>query len=292
MMVPLSVEAESTTYVVQQGDTLYKLSREFHVPVEEILQQNQLTTDKLSIGQVLQLSGNAELAQDPGESLVLDNANVPPAAPPVQDQPVAAAEPTIVTADILHVRAYPSLQSEILGNLSYGTPVEIKETGDEWCKIEFQGQPAYVAAAYLGKQPKLPAANLSIGDGQLAKQLQTIIKPVLNTPYVYGGTTPAGFDCSGFTSYVFQQLGIKLPRTSAEQFNVGQEVDLSQAQPGDLLFYDTEKNGHISHVALYMGNGTIVHATGVTVKYEKVENMQKLYPFYGVKRIWNPIAAK
>ena len=78
--------------------------------------------------------------------------------------------------------------------------------------------------------------------------------------YVYGGTTPAGFDCSGFTSYVFRTYGgVSLPRVASAQATVGVPVSLNNLQAGDLLFYNTSGRG-ISHVAIYDGNGGIIHA--------------------------------
>lgn len=76
-------------------------------------------------------------------------------------------------------------------------------------------------------------------------------------PYLYGGTTPAGFDCSGLVQYSYAQVGIKLPRTTGEQLKAGQRISLSSAQPGDLLFYEM---GSGLHVALYVGDGRAVHA--------------------------------
>lgn len=76
-------------------------------------------------------------------------------------------------------------------------------------------------------------------------------------PYVYGGTTPDGFDCSGLVQYSYAQAGIKLPRTTSDQLKTGKRISLSSAQPGDLLFYDM--NGGL-HVALYVGDGRAVHA--------------------------------
>ena len=77
----------------------------------------------------------------------------------------------------------------------------------------------------------------------------------VGSPYVYGGTSPAGFDCSGFTQYVFGLHGISLPRTSQAQAGAGVEVPMSQAQPGDLVIM---RGG--GHVAIYLGGGQIVHA--------------------------------
>lgn len=88
----------------------------------------------------------------------------------------------------------------------------------------------------------------------------------LGTPYVWGGSTPAGFDCSGFTQYVYRHFGISIGRTTFDQINDGYEVSMDQLQPGDLIFFGTWGNPH--HVGIYVGNGTYIHAphTGDVVK--------------------------
>ena len=89
-------------------------------------------------------------------------------------------------------------------------------------------------------------------------------KKYLGTPYVWGGTTPSGFDCSGFTSYVYKKAGISLPRTSRAQQNYGTQVSLSNVQPGDLVFMGKPAY----HVGIYIGGGQYIHApqTGDVVK--------------------------
>lgn len=91
---------------------------------------------------------------------------------------------------------------------------------------------------------------------------------LLGTPYVFGGTTKKGFDCSGFTQYIYQASGISLPRTSYSQFNSGVAVSKSDLQLGDLVFFSTYTKG-ASHVGIYIGGGRFVHADnprlGVTI---------------------------
>lgn len=86
-------------------------------------------------------------------------------------------------------------------------------------------------------------------------------------PYVWGGETPAGFDCSGFVQYVFRQIGVNLPRTADVQYELGRKVLQSELQPGDLVFFETYEPG-ASHDGIYVGEGKFIAAnsgTGVAV---------------------------
>lgn len=85
-------------------------------------------------------------------------------------------------------------------------------------------------------------------------------KSFLGTPYQWGGTSPSGFDCSGFTQYVLAQNGKSIPRTSQEQFASGQAVDKSNLQAGDLVFYNWQGGTDATHVGIYEGNGKMIHA--------------------------------
>lgn len=95
----------------------------------------------------------------------------------------------------------------------------------------------------------------------------------IGRPYVFGGTTPAGFDCSGLVQYVYAQAGLSVPRTTRQQYKAGDRIDLDDAEPGDLLFYRFGWRG-IDHVAVYLGEGQAVHAprTGKNVIVAPVGN--------------------
>ncbi|MGY3723918.1 Cell wall-associated hydrolase, NlpC family [Granulicatella balaenopterae] len=94
-----------------------------------------------------------------------------------------------------------------------------------------------------------------------------IAQQYIGVPYVWGGTTPSGFDCSGLVQYVYAQMGINLPRVTYNQENAGTRISLSEAQPGDLLFWGAA--GASYHVAIYAGNETFIHAPtfGQTVQF-------------------------
>ncbi len=82
----------------------------------------------------------------------------------------------------------------------------------------------------------------------------------IGTPYVWGGTTPGGFDCSGFSQYVYKQDGIIIPRTAAEQF--ASLTPVKQIEPGDLVFFSLDGNRTVSHVGIYLGGNEFIHAPG------------------------------
>lgn len=104
-----------------------------------------------------------------------------------------------------------------------------------------------------------------------------IAKGYLGTPYVWGGTSPRGFDCSGFTRYVYAQMGISLPRTSSEQRSVGVAVSRSELRPGDLVFFP-------HHVGMYIGNDMFIHSPqpGDSVKISSLSSRNN---FQGGRRV-------
>jgi cell wall-associated NlpC family hydrolase len=103
----------------------------------------------------------------------------------------------------------------------------------------------------------------------------------LGVPYHWGGSSPSGFDCSGLVSYVFAQIGVSLPHSSYAQFNMGSPVSIGQLQPGDLVFFSGA-----SHVGIYIGGGSFIHAphTGDVVK---ISSLSGYYAsaFIGGRRI-------
>lgn len=103
---------------------------------------------------------------------------------------------------------------------------------------------------------------------------------LVGAPYRWGGEGAGGFDCSGLTQYVYRKVGIVIPRTSFEQYRVGNFVPMSELHPGDLVFFSTSSSGP-SHVAIYVGNGLIVQAlnesTGVIVSHLSAAYYQRHY---------------
>ncbi|TJY38970.1 NlpC/P60 family protein [Cohnella pontilimi] len=106
-----------------------------------------------------------------------------------------------------------------------------------------------------------------VGSAFADSKLDNTISKLIGIDYDYGGTTTSGFDCSGFTGYVFKKLGVELPRSSREQFAVGKKVARDDLRPGDLVFFNTNGSG-VSHVGIYVGQNKFAHAStskGVTI---------------------------
>jgi cell wall-associated NlpC family hydrolase len=97
-------------------------------------------------------------------------------------------------------------------------------------------------------------------EGGLRASLVETAKGYLGVPYLFGGNTERGFDCSGLTGAVYRLNGLRLPRSSQAQFEAGGSVDLEAIRAGDLLFFATGRGGRVSHVGVYVGQGTFIHA--------------------------------
>ena len=107
---------------------------------------------------------------------------------------------------------------------------------------------------------------------------------LVGVPYLFGGTSRSGFDCSGYTQYVFKGSGISLPRTAAGQFGVGSAVNRNQLQAGDLVFFSTYESG-ASHVGIYIGGGSFVHASNSGVCTTSLSESYYASRYLGARRV-------
>jgi cell wall-associated NlpC family hydrolase len=123
-----------------------------------------------------------------------------------------------------------------------------------------------VSGEYVDVEERLEKAvtltELQYGQGvsDVRVSLVQYAKQFVGNPYVWGGTSLTnGADCSGFTLSIYKKYGVSLPHHAASQAQMGTKIDISELQPGDLVFY--AKNGSVNHVAIYIGNGQVVHAS-------------------------------
>ncbi len=121
---------------------------------------------------------------------------------------------------------------------------------------------------------------------QTIKNIEYRAKSFLGVPYVWGATGPDKFDCSGFTQWVFRDVGINIPRVSRDQARVGEYVSFNNLKAGDMVFFDTHKKrtGRVSHVGIYLGNGNFIHASSAGKKVVIYNFNEK--PFYKKRFLW------
>ncbi len=181
----------------------------------------------------------------------------------------ADGERAYTTADVLNVRSQPSTSSEILGQYYYGSTVDVTGTYDVWYQIRYNAGYAYVHSDYVAfSQWQSPQQTL------LGQNLVETAKQYIGTPYVYGGMSPSGFDCSGFVKYVYSLYGVNLNRVANDQANNGYYVSKDQLAPGDIIcFSNYPGSSYIGHVGIYVGNNQFIHSprTGYTVTIESLD---------------------
>lgn len=175
-----------------------------------------------------------------------------------------------VNVDGLNVRDQATTESAVLTQVPKGEELEYLETLDGWVKVSIDGEEAYVSAEYVTVSAELGTAITmtellyGVGVSDVRVELVEYAKQFLGNPYVWGGTSlTKGADCSGFVLSVFKKFGVKLPHHSGSQAKMGTKIKTSELQPGDLLFY-ANSSGTINHVALYIGNGRVIHASSPT----------------------------
>jgi cell wall-associated NlpC family hydrolase len=123
------------------------------------------------------------------------------------------------------------------------------------------------------------------GDAGLRDSLVATASSYLGVPYLWGGTSAQGFDCSGLTMSVYRLNGLQLPRSSREQYGAGTAVSVDELQKGDLLFFATAGAGRVSHVGMYVGDGTFIHAPsrGKSIRRELLSDSYYRKTFLGAK---------
>lgn len=188
-----------------------------------------------------------------------------------------------INGNNVKVRSGPGTGYPILTAAYKGDKAYIIGINNQWFKVIFGDYIGYIRSDYVdlteipyenvdssnsplffrggvstGIMPSVEALNGATGPTMASKIISTA-KKYIGVPYLWGGTTPTGFDCSGYVQYVFNANGINIPRTTYEQYNFGTKVSKSNLQPGDLVFFNTSGKG-VSHVGIYIGDGQFIHS--------------------------------
>ena len=183
---------------------------------------------------------------------------------------------TVKCSSSVNLRSEANTSSSILAELKNGTKITVVSTANGWCKVTCSGKTGYISADYLvtassgtAISPSNTAASVSISAKR--QSVLNYAAQFLGVPYVYGGSTPSGFDCSGFTSYVFKNTVGSIPRVAQAQYDATTRVSRDDLLPGDLVFFGSSTSS-ISHVGIYVGSNQFIHApsTGDVVKYSSL----------------------
>lgn len=162
----------------------------------------------------------------------------------------------------LNVRSGPGTTFTIVDQVASGNTFPVVASGDGWYEISYQDVPGFLCSDYVLLMTTEEYDAFQKSSDYLGAQLANTAQKYLGCKYVYGANGPSSFDCSGFTKYICAQFGISINRTATDQLQNGISVEKSELQAGDLVFF--RRSGTVkpvSHVGLYIGDGSFIHAS-------------------------------
>ncbi len=256
----LVISANHTTHTVQAGESLYSIAQAYGVTVDSLRAANNLGATLL-VGQTLTIN---DPAKDPAQEAAAQQA--------AQQQAAAQAQQEAAAQQATQQQAATQVQQPVQNQAPAQTQAPAQQTQQvqqQTQQVQQQAQPVQV------QQPQQQVVSTSADGAAIAAYAQSFI----GTPYVWGGSTPSGFDCSGLTQYVYAHFGKQIGRNTIAQESAGAHIPVSQAQVGDLLFWGTP--GSTYHVAIYLGGNSFVAAPepGQSVK---IGNMAYFMPSFAV----------
>jgi cell wall-associated NlpC family hydrolase len=195
----------------------------------------------------------------------------------------------VVSATSVNVRCEPTLVSAIIGNLAKNMTITIIDENASWYKIRFKNN----TEGWIWRQYVSTDLNQINSRGLVRFNLVNFAKNFVNTPYVYGGSSPRGFDCSGFTRYIFSKFGYLLPHRAFEQAKIGESVPKEELQPGDLVFFFTQRSKQVNHAGIYLEAGQFIHASSGsgTVRISSLNEGYYQKRYQGARRIFTTLSA-
>lgn len=180
-----------------------------------------------------------------------------------------------INTETANLRKTASAASEVVTTLSLNSAVNVISEENGWSKVKVGDKEGYISSSLLSDKRQETSRSMTkfrektaeesnktentsnVASSGNGSSVVATANQYIGSRYVYGGTTPSGFDCSGFTSYVYKKYGVSLSRTAAGQYSNGVSVSKGELQPGDLVMFG--KSG-INHVGIYIGGGKMVHA--------------------------------
>jgi len=284
---PEHVAPSTRTYEVQNGDTLHGIADTFGVDVDTILSSNGIDDpDTIKPGselRILPVKG-LEYTVQSGETLADISYKYQ------IDLGLLLDYNDLNDPDVLHVGSKLVVPGGKLRADAVAAPaveVPVARTGPAGAAVAQPAAPAPKPAPKPAAAPVAPAPQVSVGRGGA-----TIVANAMKFQgyrYVFGGTSPAGFDCSGFVFYIHNSSGAPVGRGMWQQYNGGAHIPISSLQPGDTVFFANTYMPGLSHDGIYIGGGQFIHAsderTGVTIS--SINSSYWAAHYVGATRLWN-----
>jgi uncharacterized protein YgiM (DUF1202 family) len=203
-----------------------------------------------------------------------------------------------ITGERVNIRTRPNITTEVLGTYSRDTVMTVIGINNGWYKVRHDGHTGYVRSDLMEIISGHRAAAASArpisfstepqADPSLGQQIVDYALSYVGTRYVYGGSSPSGFDCSGLVTYVLRNFGISVTRNASGQFrDNGVRIAKADLAPGDLVFFSSNGGSSVTHVGIYIGDNEFVHAsrTGIGVVISRLDSAYYLRVWHGAKRI-------
>ena len=272
-------------YEVVRGDTIYSIASRYSVDPKEVLRVNANTiVDQkgLQTGAILLIPIDSDAKPIPTTVETVAADSVP--------------SPEVVKVDNTDSNLV-AVSSSVTKQANQAVQKSKKKKRRSYRRASSPAPSYSIAIGSDGKVVKIPNYVPPVDDEDEEEQginnnssgrvnhLLSKARSYMGVPYVWGGTTPSGFDCSGYVQYVYGQVGVNLPRTADVQFNEGQAVSFGNEAPGDMVFFETYAPG-ASHVGIYLGNSEFIHAS--SSGYVRVSSLEESYfkaRYLGAKRV-------
>jgi cell wall-associated NlpC family hydrolase/LysM repeat protein len=297
---PNNPAATSTNYTVKEGESDWMIAAAFGITPTELRTLNPgVDLAQIVAGQTIKVPARPET----------------PPANQVQTSRVR------IKGDDVNIRSGPSTNERRLGQVNRGRVANVIDRTSDWYKLQFSGGTIgwvhrdyieEVSAEVLAQSseaqallaltvaprdaatgnPNRPEATLlpepvaQLGQSQVDALLGTA-HAQMGIRYVWGGTSRSGFDCSGFTTYVFARHGVRLPRTALAQSNLGSVVPREHIRAGDLVFFKTSRRARVTHVGIAISNSQFIHASsgGGQVRVDSLNSQYYSNAFVGARRV-------
>ena len=259
-----TVDTTSTTHTVVKGDTLWSLAKKYGVSVSTLMKANNLSSSTILIGQSLNLRagmttyGVNGVTTSSSSTAASTNTASSTSTTASSQAPKAKKSTTTNTSSNSNTSTSANTQSQSTASNSSASTTTNTNTAASNANTTSSTNTAASSSQAVSQAPTASTSTATTTASASASAITSYALTFLGVPYVWGGTTPSGFDCSGLVQYVYSHFGINLGRTTYTQQYAGTKISVASAQAGDLYFWGSY--GSAYHVAIALGGGQYVMA--------------------------------